>query len=53
MGKRESFLLSVCDRMFDKGCHGKPDMELFKKSGRFDEVCKVYKDLGECWMSPL
>lgn len=53
MGKRESFLLSVCDRMFDKGCHDKPDMELIKKSGRFDEVCRVYRDLGGVLDEPI
>lgn len=46
MGKKESILSSTCLRLYGNGNHEKPNLEIIKRSGFYDEVCRVYKELG-------
>lgn len=46
MAKKEDFLSSVCYRYYGRGTHAKPSFEQIRVSNYYDEVCRVYKDLG-------
>lgn len=46
MAKKENFLSSICYRLYGRGMHVKPSLDQIKDSNIFNEVCKVYTDLG-------
>lgn len=46
MSKKEDFLASVCFQLYSCGLHIKPSLDLIISSNMFDDINKVYRDLG-------
>lgn len=46
MGRKGTFLKSLCHHTYGKGDFSKPTQQLITESGRYEEVNRIYKELG-------